>query len=60
MTPEMNWSNFEIDLSKPICMFDISKDEELKDAFNWKRLNHFQSQIISKREVKINIFWNIV
>ena len=26
MTPEMNWSNIEIDHVKPICMFDISKD----------------------------------
>ena len=29
MTPEMNWSNFEIDHVKPICLFDISKDDEL-------------------------------
>ena len=33
-TPEMNWSNIEIDHVKPICMFDVSKDEELKEAFN--------------------------
>ena len=35
-TPEMNWSNIEIDHVKPICMFDVSKDDELKEAFRWK------------------------
>ena len=32
----MNWSNIEIDHVRPICMFDISKNEELKEAFSWK------------------------
>ena len=36
MTPEMKWSNIEIDHVKPICMFDVSKDEELREAFCWK------------------------
>ena len=36
LTPEMNWSNNEIDHVKLLCLFDISKDEELKDALNWK------------------------
>ena len=35
-TPEMNWSNIEIDHNKAICLFDLSKEEELKGAFNWK------------------------
>ena len=35
-TPEMNWENIEIDHVKPICLFDISDDERLKEAFNWK------------------------
>ena len=29
-TPEMDWENIEIDHVKPICMFDVTKDEELK------------------------------
>ena len=33
-TPEMNWSNIEIDHVKPICMFIVSDDEQLKEAFN--------------------------
>ena len=32
----MNWSNIEIDNVKPICSFDVSKDEELGEAFSWK------------------------
>ena len=36
MTPEMNWTNIEIDHVKPICLFDVSKDEEFKEAFSWK------------------------
>ena len=35
-TPEMNWSNIEIDQVKPICIFAISIDEELWEAFCWK------------------------
>ena len=36
LTPEMIWSKTEVDHIKPICMFDVSKEEELKKAFNWK------------------------
>ena len=36
MTQEMNWSNIGIDHVKPICMFDVSKDEELREAFCWE------------------------
>ena len=35
-TPEMNWEKIEIDHVKPICIFDVTKDEELKEAFNWR------------------------
>ena len=36
MTPEMKWSNIEIDHVKAICMFDVSDDDQLKEAFSWK------------------------
>ena len=36
MTPDMTWDNIEIDHVKPICLFDVSKDEKLKEAFSWK------------------------
>ena len=29
-TPAMNWSEIEIDHVRPICLFDTSKDGELK------------------------------
>ena len=35
-SPEMNWLNIEIDHVRPICMFDVSDDEQLKEAFNWR------------------------
>ena len=35
-TPELNWSNIEVDHIKPVCMFDVSDDEQLKEAFSWK------------------------
>ena len=48
-TPDMNWSNIEIDQIKPICMFDVSKDEELREAFNWKNT---QSLLKKDHQVK--------
>ena len=32
----MNWTNIQIDYNKPICMFDVYDDEELKETFNWR------------------------
>ena len=49
MTPDMTWDNIEIDHVKAICMFDVSKEEELKDAFNWKYTQPYSSRIILKR-----------
>ena len=33
---EINWSNIHIDHVQPISSFDVSKDEELPEASNWK------------------------
>ena len=49
MTAEMNWSNSEIDHVKAICLFDLSKDEELKEAFNWK---HTQPLLKKNHQLK--------
>ena len=54
MTPEMNWSNIEIDHVKPICMFDVSKDEELKEAFNWKNTQPLLRQDHLQKGIKFN------
>ena len=32
----MNFNNIQIDHAKPISSFDVSNDEQLLEAFNWK------------------------
>ena len=54
MTSEMNWSNIEIDHVKPICLFNVSDDEELKLAFNWKNTQPLLRQLHSQKGVKFN------
>ena len=53
-TPEMNWSNIEIDHVKAICMFDVTKDDELKEAFNWKNTQPLLKQDHQYRGTKFN------
>ena len=48
-TPEMNWLNIEIDHVKPICMFDVSKDEELKEAFSWRKTQPLLKKIHTRK-----------
>ena len=36
MSPDMKWGSLHIDPVKPIVSFDISKVEDLGEAFNWK------------------------
>ena len=54
MTPEMNWSNIEIDHVKAICLFDVSKDEELREAFNWKNTQPLLKQDHQQKGIKFN------
>ena len=49
MTPDMTWDNIEIDHVKAICMFDVSDDEKLKEAFSWKNTQPYSKKIIIKR-----------
>ena len=53
-TPEMNWNKIEIDHVKPICMFDVTKDEELKEAFNWKNTQPLLKQDHLQKSIKFN------
>ena len=61
-TPEMNWQKFEIDYMKPICLFDISKDGELEEAFSWKNTHpliketHKQKEIIKFLDYQLYFF----
>ena len=34
----MKWSNIEIGQVRPISMFNESKEEELREASNWKNI----------------------
>ena len=53
-TPEMNWENIEIDHVKAICLFDVTKDEELKEAFNWKNTQPLLKHDHQKKGIKFN------
>ena len=55
MTPEMNWSNIETHHVKPICMFNVSDDEELKLAFNWKNTQPLLKEVHSQKNVKFKL-----
>ena len=54
MSPEMNWSKIEIDHFKPIRLFDVSKDEELREAFNWKNTKPLSKQAHVHKGIKFN------
>ena len=57
MTPEMIWVNIEIDHVKPICMFDLSKDEELKEAFPWEKTQPLLKQNHHHKGTKFNFLY---
>ena len=54
MTPDMTWNNIQIDHIKPICLFDVTKDEELKEAFNWKNTQPLLKEVHSHKGIKVN------
>ena len=49
ITLETNRSNIENDHVKPVCMFNISDDKELKHAFNSEHTNVIQRSSFSER-----------
>ena len=53
-TPDMNWENIEIDHVKPICLFDVSDDEQLKEAFSWKNTQPLLKQDHRQKGTKFN------
>ena len=54
MTPEMNRSNIEIDHVKAICLFDVSKDEELREAFYWKNTHPLLEEVHQRKGNKFD------
>ena len=53
-TPEMNWSNIEIDHVRPICTFDVTKDDELGEAFNLKNTQPLLKHDHQQKGIKFN------
>ena len=53
-TSDMNWSNIEIDHVKPICMFDVTKDNELREALNWKNTQPLLKHDHQQKGIKFN------
>ena len=53
-TLEMNWSSIENDLMKPICLFDVSKGDELEEAFSWRNTQPLIKEIHKKRGLNKN------
>ena len=56
MACDITWDNFGIDHVKPICMFDISIEEELKDAFNWKNTQPLPKHDLQQNRIKYIFF----
>ena len=54
MTPEMNLRNIETYQVKPICLFNVSKHKEVKEAFSWKNTQPFGKKIHKQKGVKYN------
>ena len=54
MTPEMNWNNAKTDHVKLICMFDISNEDEIKEAFCWKNTQALFKQDPLHKGIKFN------
>ena len=54
MTPEMNFNNIHLDHVKPISSFDISNDNELLEAFNWRNTQPLLKQDNLRKSAKFN------
>ena len=54
MTPDMTWDNIKIDHNNAICFFDVAKDEELREAFNWKYTQTLLKQDHRQKGSKFN------
>ena len=55
MTPDMTWDNIEIDHVKAICLFDISNDEQLKEAFNWRNTQPLLKKDHQQKGIKFDV-----
>ena len=53
MNPDLKWSNIQTDRAKPSVSIDVSKDEEIKEAFNWKNTQLILERTILKKAKKV-------
>ena len=53
-TPDMNWCNTELDYVKPNCMFEVSKDEGIKEAISWRNTQPSLKEVHQRKGVKYN------
>ena len=54
MTPEINWPNIEIDHVKAFCLFLVSDDQQLKEAFNWQNTEPLFEKDHQQKGIKNN------
>ena len=50
----MTCTNMEFDHLKATCLFDVSKDEELREAFIWKNTQPLLKQDHRQKGTKFN------
>ena len=55
LTPDMNWSEKEIDHIKPKSLFIVSDDERLKEAFNWKNTQPLLKEVHQHKGTKFDL-----
>ena len=53
MTPEKNWTIIEIEDMRPICLFNVSDEKELKNAFVWRDTQPFLNHIDHQEGINI-------
>ena len=53
MTPDVNWSIVEIDHGKLISSMEVSKKEELSEAFNWRNTEPLGKLPINTKELRL-------
>ena len=52
LTPELNCLNTVIHHVRPISSFDVSNNDELRGAFNWKNTQPLMKQIHQQKDFK--------
>ena len=50
----MSWTKIEIDQVKTFCLFVVSKNEELKEAFRWENTQTLLKQDDHPKRTKYN------